>query len=96
MFFPTEMIRVAIDDGRFMGNLTIIGDWFGAKALPQQPGTEYRQTIFSHHAPTILRWSRDFDRELEDNLRTKGIAVDKSRDYAVKQIEVRLRELPAG
>jgi hypothetical protein len=90
-----DMIRVAIVKGGFSGNLTIVGDWFGAKSLPPQPGLEYRQTIFSQHGPTVFRWVRDFDQELENNLREEVIKGDDSRDHAVKRIEVRLRELPA-
>lgn len=92
---PEDMIRVAFVGGRFLGNLTIIGDWFGAKALPPQPGAEYLQTVFCHHASTVLRWLLDFDQELEDSLHANGIEVCESRDYAVKRIDDRIRELPS-
>ncbi len=92
---PEDMIRVAFVDGRFSGNLTIVGDWFGAKALTPQPESDYRQTVFCHHAPTVLRWANEFDRELEDNMRSSGIDVHRSRDHAVKRIDERLRELPS-
>jgi hypothetical protein len=91
---PADMIAVGIVDGRFSGNLTIIGDWFGAKAVPPQPGSEYRQTVFTHHAATVLRWADDFDRELERSLQERGIDVHGSRDHAVKRIDDRLRGLP--
>ena len=77
------------------GNITIVGDWFGAKALPPQPGAEYRQTVFCHHASTVLRWVHDFDNELEDSLHANGIEISGSRDYAVMRIDDRLRELPS-
>jgi hypothetical protein len=92
---PEDMIRVAFVDARFLGNLTIIGDWFGAKALPPQPGAEYRQTVFCHHASTVLRWLHDFDHELEDSLHANGIEVCESRDYAVNRIDDRLMKLPS-
>jgi hypothetical protein len=92
---PEDMITVAVADGSFAGNLTIVGDWFGAKALPAQSGSGYRQTVFSTHASTVLRWTRDFDEELEDGLRAKGIGVHGSCDHALKRIDDRLRELPA-
>lgn len=91
---PEEMIRVAFIDGGFLGNLTIIGDWFCAKALPPQPGAGYRQTVFSQHASTVLRWLRDFDQELEDCLQANGLEAHGSRDHAVKRIDERLKELP--
>jgi len=90
---PKERISVAFVEGRFSGNLTLVGDWFGAKALPSQPGSEYRQTIFSHHAPTVLHWLRDFDQEREASLRKSGVDILESRDHAVGQIEARLRDL---
>jgi hypothetical protein len=92
---PEDMIRVAFVDGKFLGNLTIIGDWFGAKALPPQPGAEYRQTVFCHHASTVLRWLHNFDKELEDSLRANGIGIREARDYAVKRIDDQLRQLPS-
>lgn len=95
MSMPEDMIRVAFVDGRFLGNLTIVGDWFGAKALPPQPGAEYRQTVFCHHASTVLRWLHNFDKELEDSLHANRIEIPGSRDYAVKRIDDRLRELPS-
>jgi hypothetical protein len=91
---PEDMIRVATVDGKSLGNLTIIGDWLGAKALPPESGAEHRQTVFCHHAPTVLRWIHDFDQELEDTLRANGIDAQDSRDYAVKRIDSRLRDLP--
>lgn len=39
---PEERITVVTVKSRFPGNLTIIGDWFAAKALPPQSGAEYR------------------------------------------------------
>jgi hypothetical protein len=93
---PKEAAKVAFSRGPFLGSLTLVGDSFGAKALPPQPGAEYRQTLFSHHGPTVLRWLYDFDEELHDCLRLDGIADQESRDYAVAEIEKRLRELPIG
>lgn len=89
-----KMIKVGFVSGRFLGNLTLIGDWFGAKALPPKPGSEYRQTVFSHHAPTVLSWVREFDEELNHSLLEERIEDYKSRDNAVKRIEARLKELP--
>jgi len=91
---PEDMIRVAFINGGFLGNLTIIGDWFGARALPPQPGAEYRQTVFSQHASTVFRWLRDFDQELEDCLQASGIEAQGSRDHALKRIDERLKKLP--
>ena len=90
---PKEKITVAFVRGTFLGNLTLVGDWFGATALPPRSGSEYRQTIFSHHAPTVLRWMRAFEQELKANLRKAGVAHMESRDYAVDRIEARLRDL---
>jgi hypothetical protein len=94
MSMPRNKIKVGFGKGRFFGNLTIIGDWFGSKALPPRPGSEYRQTVFSHHAPTVLSWVREFDEELENSLRADGVAADDSRDNAIKRIDARLKELP--
>jgi hypothetical protein len=90
---PEDKVTVAFVEGAFRGSLTIVGDWFGAKALPSQPGFEYRQTIFSHHAPTVLHWISEFDQEIQASLRSAGIEALDSRDYAVRRIENRMTEL---
>jgi hypothetical protein len=90
---PEERILVAFVEGQFLGSLTIVGDWFGAKSLPSRPGFEYRQTVFSHHGPTVFHWLCDFDREIEASLRKAGVSTVESRDYAVRRIEARMSEL---
>jgi hypothetical protein len=91
---PATSTVVGIAEGRFPGSITLVGDWFGAKALPPRDGSQFRQTIFTGHAPTVLRWVRGFDRELKHYLRAAGIRAAESRDRAVSWIERRLAELP--
>ena len=91
---PPSSCHVAVVERGFAGNLTVVGDWFGVKALPPRPGAEYRQSVFSHHAPSILRWVRDFDHELERRLQASKIGWNDSRDHAVRKIDERLGQLP--
>lgn len=47
-------------------NVTIIGDWFAATALiGVQPQFGYRQTLFTWHAPTVLKCLRRFDEKFD-------------------------------
>jgi hypothetical protein len=91
---PKASIVVGIAESQFPGSITVVGDWFGARALPPRDGSEFRQTIFTGHAPTVLRWVREFDRELKRHLGAVGIRAAKSRDHAVSWIERRLAQLP--
>jgi hypothetical protein len=91
---PRDQVVVATKQGIFPGSVTIVGDWFGARALPPRDGSEYRQTIFCYHAPKVLGWLHDFDVELEGTLKKQGIRPSDSRDHALKRLEERLEELP--
>jgi hypothetical protein len=92
---PAGKTAVALANGRFSGNLTIVGDWFGAKATAPQPGSDYRQTLFSHHAPTVLRWIDEFDQEMDDRLQANGTTAQRSCDLALAQIDQAIARLKA-
>lgn len=92
---PSSLVTVAIADTGEHGNLTLVGDWFGARALPPRPGSEYRDTLFSHHGPTVLRWVEQFDEEVSSILRRNKVGALESRDYALHRIQARLKQLPS-
>lgn len=89
---PATKIRIAVSRRGFEGNLTLIGDAVGIKAGAPRPGADFRQTVFTRHAPTVLRWLLDFERELRSLLH--GIRGNESRDAAIAIIEERLKSLP--
>ena len=90
---PVSKVRVAIADTSEHGNLTLVGDWFGARALPPRPASELRDTLLSQHGPTVLRWLRQFDDDLNAAFRVSKVDPEKSRDHALRRIERRLKEL---
>jgi hypothetical protein len=90
---PNELVTIAITDIGDHGNLTIVGDWFAARALPPRPGSEYRETLFCHHSPTVLRWLKQFDDEVESILCASEVKPNKSRAYALLKIQDRLKQL---
>jgi hypothetical protein len=93
---PPSLVTVAIADSGDHGNLTLVGDWFGARALPPRPGAEYRDTLFSHHGPTVLRWVEQFDEECSSILRGSEVGAGESRDHALHRIQERLKQLPSA
>jgi hypothetical protein len=90
---PENMITVAVTKEEMRDSLTLVGDWFGARASPPRAQSDYRQTFFCRHGPTVLRWVRDFDRKLDETLARTGVYPDRSRDLAIEQLEARLRSL---
>lgn len=90
---PERMVKVAVTKEEMHDSLILVGDWFGARASPPRPQTDYRQTFFCRHAPTVLRWVRDFDRKLDEILAKSGVPTRKSRDMALMRLEERLRSL---
>lgn len=76
-----------------LGNETIVGDVFLARALPPHPNKDYRQTLLTSHAPTILQACRAFDDAFRRECRRQGIEPGHSRALAIDRLRVRLREL---
>jgi len=73
--------------------LTIVGDWFVAESLVPRP-EGYRQTVFSWHAPTVLRWVSAFDQQFEELYAESGLGPNKSRRKAIEKIKKIIRRLP--
>lgn len=78
--------RVAIFDGHFAdGSLVAIGN--RVMALSHTPlSIGYRQTLFTTHAPSILKEIMQFDEQLEAVLRQQGIPEDQSIDAAIERL----------
>jgi hypothetical protein len=75
------------------GSLLIMGDWFEANSIvPRNDG--YRQTIFSWHAPTVLRSIYNFDRQFEELVQRSGRDVKESRTAAITEIKSIIDGLP--
>jgi hypothetical protein len=83
---PDEKIQVAITGRAQEGNLTILGDWFVAESQAPRPGEGYRQTVFSWHAPTVLKELRRFDEEMEEYHRQSELEPNTSRKAAIAKI----------
>jgi TIR domain-containing protein len=82
-----DQVHVVVSTRARGGNLLIVGDWFVAESLVPRPGEGYRQTVFSWHAPTVLRRSRKFDQEFDELYRASGLGPDDSRKAAMTVIE---------
>jgi hypothetical protein len=79
--------RVALSSQARSGNLTLIGDWFSAESVSPRAGEGHRQTVFSWHAPSVLRTLRQFDEEFNDVLGEAGLQPADSRAAAVERIK---------
>jgi len=92
------MVKVAIADGTLHESLIAVGDWFGARASSPWLRSDYQQTLFCRHAPTVTRWVRDFDKRIDAVLARSGVAAEESRDAALRRLEEGLDALssPAG
>jgi len=89
---PEGRIEVAVHPRAREGSSTIIGDWFMAESMVPRPGG-YRQTVFTWHAPTVLRAVRRFDEQFEA-LCARGDFRDRSsRDVAVARIQEEIDRL---
>ena len=92
---PTQKVRVVINtEGLPRGfNQIIVGDWFMAEAVRTFEGKGYRQTIFTHHAPTVRSKMESFDFELRHLLQKQDIDPDSSRDVALEAIKKIVNDL---
>ncbi|HSL55293.1 MAG TPA: toll/interleukin-1 receptor domain-containing protein [Pyrinomonadaceae bacterium] len=90
---PDDKLIVGLSEGGIEEHINLLGDQFGAKALTPQPGVDYRQTSFTRHAPTVLKWLRDFDQELQGILQSMQAKPAESRKIAIARIEAKLNVL---
>ncbi len=84
---PDDKVRVAVDQGNIRGSLFAVGDWFVAEAVVPYSGGGYVQTIFTRHAPTVLKLTRGFDRRLNDLLEVSQRKGQSSKAVAIATIE---------
>jgi hypothetical protein len=91
---PDDKVQVVTTARVREGNLTIVGDWFVAESLVRLRSEGYRQTVFSWHAPTVLRWVRKFDQEFQELYKQSGLEPGASRKAAIEQIEKIIAGLP--
>jgi hypothetical protein len=85
-----DKIRIVMSPRARAGNLIIVGDWFAAESQVPRAGQGYRQTVFSCHAPTVLRLIRRFDQEFEELYASNGLG----KDAAINEIDEILKPLP--
>jgi hypothetical protein len=84
---PDEKLRIALSPQAREGNLTIVGDWFSAESVSPRPGEGHRQTIFTWHAPSVLKTMRRFDEEFEEIYNESSLQPDASRRAAIARIQ---------
>ncbi len=84
---PDNKVQVVISPSARKGNLLIVGDWFVAESFVPRPGEGYRQTVFSWHAPTVLRQARKFDQQFEELFRESDLQPNASRIAAMDEIK---------
>jgi len=83
--------QVAMAGHGLRESITIVGDWFAAQSIYGKMGEGYRQTIFTHHAPTIATMIEQFDRRFDQHL--DGFPAGRSRKRAIAEIERRIEEI---
>jgi hypothetical protein len=56
-------------------------------------GAQYRKSIFSSHAPEVLKWLRAFDAELAEALGPADDGPASGFDTAIVRLQERLKRL---
>lgn len=86
--------------GHIRTNLTVVGDWFASEAVvPRYPEAGYEQTVFTRHAPTVLRAIDRFDQDFQDHMRALGFnpttteGVLAAKADALRRIDEWLEEI---
>jgi len=77
---PEDKVRITISPRPVETHLTIVGDWFAAESLTPRPGRGDRQTTFTWHGPTALRYARAFDQAFARVCCEAGMSPEGSRD----------------
>lgn len=72
-------------------SLTILGNWFFAESSSAKQG--YRHTMFTSHAPNMLRKIKSFDEEFDYHIEKLGWKAEQSRAEAITVINGIISEL---
>ena len=80
-------VQVAVRKGAPAGNLAIVGDWYSAVSVTPIPGVGYEETLFTWHAPSVLKQIRGFDLEFAALLAANGVSPEDSRRVAAKVVK---------
>ena len=91
---PGDRIEVVFSPRVDEGNVTIIGDWFVTHALIPRPGALFRQSVFSSHAPTVLKWMTRFDQQVDEAKAGDNFTRTQLMESAFARLRQRLRALP--
>ena len=89
---PDDKARVVLQKGKIDGSLIAVGDLFVAEAVVPHYRGGYRQTMFTHHAPTVLSRVRDFDRLFAELLDEQNVEGRSSREVAIDTLRDLLAE----
>jgi hypothetical protein len=86
---PDDKVEVAVHKGSDPEHsLTIVGDWFAAESISSVIGQGYRHTIFTRHAPSVMRSTEYFDQEFETTQAAwERESTVSSRKAAIKEIQ---------
>ncbi len=94
---PAGMIQVAINRRMdSMESVTMVDDWFFAESISSAMGEGYRQTMFTHHAPSMRAKIEAFDKVFFELIAEQGWTAENSRDEAVLVIEGIISQLGAN
>jgi len=80
-------VRVVMNPLAAAGTLTIVGDWFSAESIVPRPGKGYYQTMFTWHAPSVLKKIHQYDREFDRMFRQRGLDPESSRKAAADEVK---------
>jgi len=76
-------------------NVTIIGDWFMALAQEgPKPQFGYRETLFTWHAPTVLKHLRDFNGRFDEMYDATDYGGKSSREWAIDLLDKTIAAIP--
>lgn len=76
-------------------SVTILGNWFSAESLAGERGHQYRQTVFTRHAPTVMEKLDVFDAEFGELLSAANVKPEESRRWAIGVLEQTIQEAKA-
>lgn len=84
---PDEKIIIVSKKMDNEHNLTIVGDWFCAEAVTAALGKGYHNTIFTRHAPTVIKRLELFDQELYKLLQQTNLEPEQTKFHAITKIQ---------
>lgn len=90
---PENRVRLVVRHNNTEGNLLILGDWFYAESLSPQAKSGFLHTVFTQHAPSVLKKLEEFVKHFDSQYHTTATDHSSKKRDALKKLDECITEI---